>query len=122
MVTASVFCDSRSVDRWDLTSAFPDPDLDSRLELTLDPWASTARAIVGNGMWCAIEACIAVAAQRWEPVLLICSGDEQQIDRALAAWIADSPEHDLRICGYTRDTLRRVEGAPRALCYLAPEV
>jgi hypothetical protein len=70
-------------------------------------------------MWCVIEACIDVIDQRWEPMLLVCSPEEETVSGALAAWIDDFPAHDLRICGYTRDTLRRVDDAPSAICYLA---
>jgi hypothetical protein len=105
------------MERHDPTSA-----LDWTLASTgslLDEWTTTARAIVAEGMWCVIEACTDIADQRWEAALLICSTEEEAVTRELAAWIADFPAQDLRICGYTRDSLRRVDHSPRAICYLA---
>jgi hypothetical protein len=84
-----------------------------------DEWITTVRAIVSGGMWCVVEACTDVADQRWEPVLLVCSAEEETVSGALAAWIDDVPADDLRVCGYTRDTMRRVDESPSAICYLA---
>jgi hypothetical protein len=85
----------------------------------VDHWTSTARTIVAEGMWCVIEALTGIAEQRWEPMLLVCSSEEETITREVAAWIADYPGQDLRISGYRRDSLRRVEHGPSAICYLA---
>jgi hypothetical protein len=102
----------------ELTGAPGDPD-PAWVHPLEGEWIPTARAIVSDGMWCVIEACTDIHAQSWNPVLLICSTEEERVSRELAAWIADFPAHDLRICGYTRDSLRRVDEAPTAICYLA---
>jgi hypothetical protein len=102
----------------ELKAALGDWDL-AAAGAAVQEWITAARAIVSGGMWCAIETCTDIAAQSWEPVLLICSDEEEMVSRELAAWIADFPAQDLRVCGYTRDTLHRVDGAPKAICYLA---
>jgi hypothetical protein len=84
-----------------------------------EDWTATVQAIVSAGMWCVIETCTDAAARRWDPVLLICSREEEKVGRALAEWITDFPAQDLRVCGYTRDSLRRVDEAPSTVCYLA---
>ena len=98
-----------------------DWDLPSACSL-VDQWTSTVRTIVAEGMWCVVEACTDIARQRWEPVLLVCSHEEEAVSREVEAWIADYPDQDLRICGYTRDSLWRVEDGPSAICYLAASV
>jgi hypothetical protein len=85
-----------------------------------DEWTATVERIISQGMWCVLEACTDVAAQSWEPVLLVCSTEEEMVSGALVTWIGDFPSQDLRLCGYTRDTLRRVDQGPSVLCYLAP--
>jgi hypothetical protein len=80
---------------------------------------ATMQAIVSAGMWCVIETRTDAGAESWEPVLLVCSTEEETVSGALAAWIDDFPGQDLRICGYTRDGLRRVDDAPSGICYLA---
>jgi hypothetical protein len=80
-------------------------------------WA--ARSIVGDGMWCVLETSTDSEEEGWEPALLLCTEDERTIWRELRAWIADFPHSDVRLAAYTRDTLRRVDHARSALCYIA---
>lgn len=96
--------------------------LQGSLEPMLEPWAPVAGEIVAEGLWCVLESCWDVAAQRWEPELLICSDDEGEIEAEVAAWAADHPALDLRVSGYTRDALHRAGWAPQALCHLAPAI
>jgi hypothetical protein len=60
-----------------------------------------------------------VSVQRWEPLLLICERDPADSAISIAECIEGYPASDLRVAGYTRDTLRRVEQAPIALCHVA---
>jgi hypothetical protein len=91
----------------------------ARPDELLPPWSLVPEAIVDAGLWCAIEICIDIPAQRWEPRLLICLTDVPEIVREIVRWIDDVPMWDVRITGYTREELCREHQAPTALCHVA---
>jgi hypothetical protein len=72
-----------------------------------------------RGLWCVIEICADVPAQRWEPRLLLCLTDVVAILGEIASWIKDVPTWDARIAGYTREEPWRDDRAPTALCHVA---
>jgi hypothetical protein len=72
---------------------------------------STAAALLGLGLWCVVE--LRADDRPWEPRLLICERDSARVLAVVADWEL-APGEQLRIAGYTRDTLRRVAFAPRA--------
>jgi hypothetical protein len=86
---------------------------------SLPPWLPAVTGIVEQRLWCVMEVCADVSAQSWEPRLIICERDAADSAISIAEAIKDYPESDLRIAGYTRDTLCRVEQAPTALCHIA---
>lgn len=90
---------------------------------TLDPAPvlAGAQAILDARLWCVVEVCTDVPAQTWEPRLLVCRDDAEVVATAADDWFRQEPEHDVRLAGYTRDTLRRVDGAPAPLCHVADE-
>ena len=88
------------------------------LDELLPPWLPAVMAIVERGLWCVVEACMDVSAQRWEPILIICERNGADSAISIAECIDDFPACDLRVAGYARDTLSRVEQAPTALCHL----
>ncbi len=94
----------------------PPPVLDD-FDGSLAAWTKVARSITRGGMWCVFEVRSDPGDERWEPVLMLCTEDGSIISTELAAAITDHPRSDVRVAGYTRDTLRRVERAPAATCY-----
>ncbi len=96
-------------------TGLPAPDLDG----LLPPWQDAATAILRRGLWCGIEVCVSVAAQTWEPRLIILRDSVADIAHAVTDWIDDFPGCDARISGYTRAGLRRIDDAPTALCHIA---
>jgi len=85
----------------------------------LSSWSHVPRAIVEAGLWCAVEICTDVPAQRWEPRLLLCLGDDIAVLAEIADWIVDVPMWDARVAGYTRDDPCRADHAPTALVHVA---
>jgi len=83
------------------------------------PLRAAARATLDARLWCVVEVCLDVPAQTWEPRLLICRDDPDAVAAAAADWIREAPERDVRLAGYTRDTLRRVDAAPAPICHVA---
>ncbi|MBA2522493.1 MAG: hypothetical protein H0V25_04090 [Solirubrobacterales bacterium] len=79
----------------------------------------TARSILADDLWCVLEVCADPATQRWSPALILCTDDEDRVAAELARWVTDVPQFDVRLSGYTRDTLSRAADAPEALCHLA---
>lgn len=94
--------------------------MSSDLDELLPAWRPAARAIVARGLWCVVEVCACGPTQLWEARLVVCERDCEQIASAIAQCIADWPQVDLRIAGYTRDGLRRERHAPAAVCHVAP--
>jgi len=82
-------------------------------------WLEIARSITERGLWCVIETCSDVAAQRWAPALLICTADARVLTDEVGRWSKAFPAEDLRVAGYSRDALHRDGGAPTAICHLA---
>lgn len=82
----------------------------------------TARDIIAAGLWCTVEICADVPSQAWEPRLVICRDDADRVLDVVEGWICDLPEQDVRLAGYTRGTLQRVDRAPVALCHVAEAV
>lgn len=78
-------------------------------------WRATARRIVQSTLWCVIEARSGGADAPWEPRWLICLSDEDRIVSAVADWFSTRPIGEVRLAGYTRNTLRRDERAPTAV-------
>jgi hypothetical protein len=91
----------------------------ARPDALLPPWSPVPEAIVEAGLWCVIEICIDIPAQRWEPRLLLCLTDVPAILREIIRWIDAVPMWDVRIAGYTREELCREHQAPTALCHVA---
>ena len=87
--------------------------------LVVPSCAEAAREIIQAGLWCTVEICTDVPAQVWEPRLVICRTDPDGVLEAVEGWVADVPEHDVRLAGYARRTLRRTVGSPIALCHVA---
>jgi hypothetical protein len=79
------------------------------------PWHTAARRIVQSGLWCVIEVRAGGRDAVWEPRWLICLADEEAILGAVADWISTPTLGEIRLAGYTRDTLPRDERAPTAL-------
>ncbi len=88
------------------------------LDALLPPWQDAAAAILRGGLWCGIEVCVSVAAQAWEPRLVILRDSVAGVADAVTDWIEDFPRYDARISGYSRAGLRRIDGAPTALCHI----
>ncbi|HEX7300471.1 MAG TPA: hypothetical protein VF257_15850 [Solirubrobacteraceae bacterium] len=95
------------------------PPASATLDGLLPPWTDVPPALVDAGLWCVIEVCTDVPAQRWEPRLVLFLTDAVALVREVAAWIEDVPMWDARVAGYARDALRRDEAAPTALCHVA---
>jgi hypothetical protein len=89
------------------------------LDALLPAWSEVPRAIVDAGLWCVVEICTDVPAQRWEPRLMLCLTDVVALLREIVGWIEDVPMWDVRIAGYEREALWRDEAAPTALCHVA---
>ncbi|MGI8558768.1 MAG: CBS domain-containing protein [Solirubrobacteraceae bacterium] len=66
---------------------------------------AAAEAVLEHGLWCLLEACVDVAAQRWDPCIVICEEDPDAVVAAIRAWIAGGEAHDLRLRGCDRATL-----------------
>jgi hypothetical protein len=109
-------CDYR---RMPLENAVGLDELDRTLDGALEVWPAVADAIVRSGLWCVIEVCDDTAVSGWEPRLIICRTELDDIAEAVAMCIADVPSQSKRIAGYTRDRLVRVDAAPTALCHIA---
>jgi len=95
------------------------PLLHPPVALDREPFVAGAQAIIDAGLWCVVEVCLDVPAQRWEPRLLVCRDDVLAVARTAAEWTCASPDQDVRLAGYTRDTLVRVDEAPAPLCHVA---
>jgi CBS domain-containing protein len=85
-----------------------------------DPDAiAAAGPILDEGLWCVLEVCLDVPAQRWEPRLIVFQRDAHEVAAAVSAWIAQEPGSDVRLSGCDRSSLRPEPGVPPRLCYVA---
>ncbi|MEA2250584.1 MAG: hypothetical protein QOG70_826 [Solirubrobacteraceae bacterium] len=85
----------------------------------LDAIAAAASPILEEGLWCVLEVCLDVPAQRWEPRLIVFRRDGREVAAAVGAWIAQEPDRDVRLSGCDRSSLRPEPGVPPRLCYVA---
>jgi len=88
---------------------------------TLDRTAlvAGAQAILDEHLWCVVEVCVDAPVQNWEPRLLVCRDDGGAVATVVDDFIWAVGGQDVRLAGYTRDTLRRVDEAPAPLCHVA---
>jgi CBS domain-containing protein len=80
---------------------------------------AAARAVLDNGGWCVLEACIDVPKQRWDTRLLICAEEPEDVADAIVGEILLEPERDARIRWCDRRTLRSDPAMGSHLCYVA---
>lgn len=81
--------------------------------------APVAREILARGLWCVVEVCVDVSHQRWEPRMVICELDADAVLGAIITGIELALDDDVRLVGYRRDDLVRVDEGPIALCHVA---
>ncbi len=81
--------------------------------------AAAAQAVLEQGGWCVLEACVDVPGQRWEPRVLICERDPAAVADAVGEELEREPDLDVRLAGCDRQTLRPDPGMGAALCYVA---
>lgn len=81
-----------------------------------------AELILAQRLWCALEVCVDVGRQLWEPRIVIFRRDGEGVADAVEEWLWEAPDHDVRMIGRRRSDLQPVSGAPACLCYLAAVV
>lgn len=80
-----------------------------------------ARRILERRGWCVYEVCVDVPAQEWEPRALFLDLTAEGVAESLAAEIELEPEHDARLTGVDRQTLRPLPGIGPDLVYLSDQ-
>jgi hypothetical protein len=80
---------------------------------------TAARAIIDQGGWCVLEACIDVPAQIWEVQLIVFGRVAGTVADAMAEQVEDEPGLDLRLTGCNRCTLAPDPSMGAQLCYVA---
>jgi hypothetical protein len=80
---------------------------------------AAARAIIGQGGWCVIEACVNVPMQLWEMQLIVFGHAADLVADAVAEQVDAEPGLDLRITGCNRWTLAPDPAMGAHLCYVA---
>ncbi|MEA2254303.1 MAG: hypothetical protein QOG35_348 [Solirubrobacteraceae bacterium] len=85
----------------------------------LEAIARAAGPILDEGLWCVLEVCLDVPAQRWEPRLIVFRRDRREVAAAVGAWVAQEPDRDVRLSACDRSSLRPEPGVPPRLCYVA---
>lgn len=80
--------------------------------------ARAAQAILDQGGWCVLEECVDVPSQRWQARLLIFDRVADGVAEVVGFEVAADPDHDLRLTGCDRATLRPDPAMGAHLCYL----
>lgn len=80
---------------------------------------AAAEAILRRGLWCGLEVCADVPAQRWEQRLVVCRTDPDAVAGVVAEWSRTEPDQDVRMIGCRRGDLRPDRTAPARLVHLA---
>jgi CBS domain-containing protein len=78
-----------------------------------------AQSILARGGWCVVERCVDVPHQRWEARILIFHSVAEAVAEAVEEEIAYEPEHDARLIGCDRGTLRPNSVMGAHLIYLS---
>lgn len=78
-----------------------------------------AQRILDHRGWCIYEVCVDVAAQKWEPRVVIFARVAEEVADAFEAEIEAEPTHDARLSGCERYTLRPEKSMGAYVCYLA---
>lgn len=76
-------------------------------------------AFVDAGGWCALELCVDVPTQHWEPRLVICEEEPDVVAIAIARELALEHATDARIAAYDRASLRPIARLGTHLCQVA---
>jgi predicted kinase len=66
---------------------------------------TAARAILEQGGWCVLEACVDGRSQRWEARVLIFDHTPEAVADAIEQEISEEPGHGARLTGCDRWTL-----------------
>ena len=90
--------------------------VDRRDHLTL---LTAARCLLAEGHWCALEVCVDVPAQRWEPRLVIFAREAEVVAEVVAEEILLDGNRDARLVACDRRTLRPVLTIGAHLCHIA---
>jgi CBS domain-containing protein len=85
----------------------------------LDAIAAAARPILDEELWCVLEVCLDVPAQRWEPRLIVFHREAHEVAAAVREWVDREPDRDVRLSGCDRSSLRPRAGVPPRLCHVA---
>lgn len=78
-----------------------------------------ARSILAQGGWCILERCVDIPRQRWEPRILLFDLTPEAVVDAVQEELELEPEHDARLVGCDRRTLRPEPEMGAYICYLA---
>ncbi len=80
---------------------------------------AAAQAILDQGGWCLLEACVDVPGQCWKARILIFNLVADAVADAVCEEIEYAPELDYRLTGCDRSALRPNPAMGAYLCYLA---
>lgn len=80
---------------------------------------SAARSILQQGGWCVLERCVDVPRQLWEPRILVFDLIPEAVADAIEEELECEAEHDARLAGCDRRTLRLDPDMGTFLCYVA---